>query len=64
MASVIKKILPAIRQMKFPHLRIVPKRPSLNIQKISQVIKQYKVKTVWGLDIGGHALKAVKVSKT
>jgi len=65
MASVIKKILPAIRQMKSPHLRTIgPKRPSLNIQKISQIIKQYKVKTVWGLDIGGHALKAVKVSKT
>ena len=49
--------------MKLLNLRINPKKSGLSIQKLSQAFKkyQYKAKTAWGLDIGGYALKAVKI---
>lgn len=49
--------------MKFHHLPIKFKKPNVNIGKLSQVFKKGKQKTAWGLDIGGHALKAVKIVK-
>ncbi len=48
---------------KLNNLRFSYKTPNLRIQKLSQVIRQYTTKTAWGLDIGGHVLKAVKITK-
>ena len=50
--------------MKLRQLRIAPKICGFNVQKLSQSLRQYKTKTAWGLDIGGHALKAVKITQT
>jgi len=36
----------------------------LNIKKLSNAVKKYKTSAAWGLDIGGNALKAVKVVQT
>lgn len=50
--------------IKFRRLPTAPKTSGLDSQKLSRIIKQYKTKTAWGLDIGGHALKAVKITQT
>ena len=49
--------------IKLRQLRIAPKMRGLNIQKLSKALKKYRAKTVWGLDIGGHALRAVKITQ-
>ncbi|TLD42244.1 MAG: Type IV pilus biogenesis protein PilM [Candidatus Jettenia ecosi] len=55
--------------MKLPSLRIDSKKFSLPIRKLpqvrkfSQAFKENKTKTAWGLDIGGYALKAVKIAQ-
>ena len=49
--------------IKLRQLRIAPKMRGINIQKLSKALKQYSAKTVWGLDIGGHALRAVKITQ-
>lgn len=36
----------------------------LGIQKLSCAFKQYKTRAAWGIDIDGHALKAVKITQT
>ena len=50
--------------IKLRQLRIAPKIRGFDTQKLSQALKQYRAKTAWGLDIGGHALKAVKIIQT
>ncbi|MBM2834490.1 MAG: Competence protein [Candidatus Brocadiaceae bacterium] len=50
--------------IKFRQLRIAPKIRGFDTKKLSQALKQYRAKTAWGLDIGGHALKAVKIIQT
>ncbi|OHB48467.1 MAG: hypothetical protein A2099_00870 [Planctomycetes bacterium GWF2_39_10] len=50
--------------MKFRNITITPKLPSFNINKLSHAVKQFRTNTAWGLDIGGHALKAVKIMQT
>ena len=50
--------------IKFRQLRIAPKIRGFDTQKLSQALKQYRTRTAWGLDIGGHALKAVKITQT
>ena len=50
--------------IKFRQLRIAPKIRGFDTQKLSQALKQYRAKTAWGLDIGGQALKAVKITQT
>lgn len=51
--------------IKSRRFRIIPSQKyDLIIQKLSQTFKPYKTKTAWGLDIGGHALKAVKIKRT
>lgn len=52
-----------MKLIKLNNLRFSYKTPDLKIQKLSQVIRQYTTKTAWGLDIGGHVLKAVKITK-
>ena len=49
--------------IKLRQLRIAPKIPGFDTQKLSRALKQYRAKTAWGLDIGGHALKAVKITQ-
>ena len=49
--------------IKLRQLRITPKIRGFNTQKLSRALKQYRAKTAWGLDIGGHALKAVKITQ-
>lgn len=49
--------------MKFPHIPIKFKKPGIHRAKLLQAFKKGKQKTAWGLDIGGHALKAVKIVK-
>jgi len=50
--------------MKFRHLHITPKIHSFSIQKLAYALMQSRTKTAWGLDIGGRALKAVKITQT
>ncbi len=50
--------------IKLRQLRIAPKIRGFDTQKLSQALKQYRAKTAWGLDIGGHALKAVRITQT
>ncbi len=50
--------------IKLRQLRIAPKIRGFDTKKLSQALKQYRAKTAWGLDIGGHALKAVKIIQT
>lgn len=50
--------------IKLRQLTSVSKMRSSNIWKYSDAIKQYKKKTAWGLDIGGYALKAIKITQT
>ena len=50
--------------IKLRQLSIAPKIRGINIRKYSKAVKQYKTKTAWGLDIGGYALKAVKITQT
>lgn len=47
--------------MKFCHMRILPKRDGPGFRKLRQALVQHKSKAAWGLDIGGRALKAVKI---
>jgi len=49
--------------IKLRQLRIAPKIRGFDTQKLSRALKQYRAKTAWGLDIGGHALKAVKITQ-
>ncbi|MEK7698928.1 MAG: pilus assembly protein PilM [Planctomycetota bacterium] len=51
--------------MKFDFLRIAPKKQQdPGTKKLSKTIARYKTKVAWGLDIGGHALKAVKITQS
>lgn len=50
--------------MKIRNIRIKPKIPGINFNKLSHAIKQFRTNTAWGLDIGGYALKAVKIVQT
>lgn len=50
--------------MKFRYLHIPRKIRSFGVQKLSHALTQYRTKTAWGLDIGGLALKAVKITRT
>ena len=50
--------------MKFRHLHITPKIHNFSIQKLAYALMQSRTKTAWGLDIGGRALKAVKITQT
>jgi Tfp pilus assembly PilM family ATPase len=50
--------------MKFRHLHITPKIHNFGVQKLRHTLAQYKTKTAWGLDIGGRALRAVKITRT
>ena len=50
--------------IKLRQLRIASKIRGFDTQKLSQALKQYRAKTAWGLDIGGQALKAVKITQT
>ena len=50
--------------MKFRNFNIFPKVPTFNVHKLSRVLKQFRTNIAWGLDIGGHALKAVKIVQT
>lgn len=55
--------------MRFPPLRFdskkfgLPIRKLFQVRKFSQAFQESKTKTAWGLDIGGHALKAVKIAQ-
>ena len=49
--------------IKLRPIRIAQKIRGFDTQKLSHALKQYRVKTAWGLDIGGHALKAVKITQ-
>lgn len=50
--------------MKYRHLHISSRVRNFSIQKVRRTLMQYRTKTAWGLDIGGHALKAVKITQT
>lgn len=50
--------------MKFPHIHISLKKPDFLISKASRAFKQNKTINVWGLDIGGDALKAIRIAQT
>jgi len=51
--------------MKFDILRIIPKKSKTpGAVKLSKPLARYKTKSAWGLDIGGHALKAVKITQS
>lgn len=50
--------------MKFRHLQIGPKTHNFSIHKLAPTLLQSRTKTAWGLDIGGRALKAVKIIQT
>ncbi|HHT9144838.1 MAG: pilus assembly protein PilM [Candidatus Brocadiaceae bacterium] len=50
--------------IKLRQLRFAPKIRGFDTQKLSQALKHYRAKTAWGLDIGSHALKAVKITQT
>lgn len=40
------------------------KLQKFSIQKLAYALRQSRTMTAWGLDIGGHALKAVKIAQT
>lgn len=50
--------------MKLFPIHISFKKPDFLITKASRGFKQKKTENVWGLDIGGDALKAVKIAQT
>lgn len=49
--------------MKLPYLSTKFKKPNINAQKLLGSFVQRRGKTAWGIDIGGHALKAVKLTQ-
>ncbi|KXK29551.1 MAG: hypothetical protein UZ01_01926 [Candidatus Brocadia sinica] len=50
--------------MKFHHLHIPTEIRNFGIRKLSDALTRHRTKTAWGLDIGGRALKAVKIKQT
>ncbi len=50
--------------MKLPYIHMRLKKPDFLISKASRAFKQNKIINVWGLDIGGEALKAVRIVQT
>ncbi|MCF6157236.1 MAG: hypothetical protein E3K32_01385 [wastewater metagenome] len=53
-----------LSRIKLPHISIRLRKPNLHTLKFLQTFRYGKEKAAWGLDIGGHALKAVKVTQT
>lgn len=49
--------------MKFRHLHAAPKIHNFSIRKLAYALMQSRSRTAWGLDIGGRALKAVKITQ-
>lgn len=50
--------------MKFHHLHIPTEIRNFGIRKLNDALTRHRTKTAWGLDIGGRALKAVKIKQT
>lgn len=51
--------------MKLAFLRIIHKKQkTTGAKKLPKTVARYKTKSAWGLDIGGHALKAVKITQS
>lgn len=51
--------------MKLDLLRIIHKKQkTTGAKKPAKTIVRFKTKSAWGLDIGGHALKAVKITQS
>ena len=42
----------------------MPKLQNFSIQKLAHTLRQSRTRTAWGLDIGGRALKAIKIAQT
>ncbi|HJW85310.1 MAG TPA: hypothetical protein VJ440_01590, partial [Candidatus Brocadiaceae bacterium] len=51
--------------MKLDLLRIIHKKQkTASAKKPAKTVVRFKTKSAWGLDIGGHALKAVKITQS